>query len=191
MVKQDSKFKFDYNNTFAWYAIHTKSGEEERVKTRIEKLRDTRDLEPYVEELFIPYETIQSVKDDKVIEEKRKIYPTYVFGKIKMTDEVWYIIRNTQDVYGFIGSAGKHGKPTPFVESEINDLKRRCGIPIKVDLNFDVGDNVLILEGLFKDRVGKVSSIYEDKATVIVSMFNRDTPVEVETYNLQRYVEEE
>ena len=190
-MKRQSKFKFDYNNTLAWYAIHTKSGREEAVKSRIEKLKESRGLDEFVEELFIPYETIEEVRNNKVVEKKKKIYPAYVFGRIIMTDDVWYIIRNTQDVYGFIGSAGHRGKPTPFKDVDIDELKRKCGVPVKVNLDFEVGDKVLILDGLFKGHTGKVDFIGEDKAVVIVMVFNRESPIDIELYNLQRYVEEE
>ena len=183
------KFKFDYDNTFAWYAIHTKSGREEAVKESIEKLKETRHLDEFVDELFIPYETVEETRNNKTVEKKKKIYSTYLFGKIKMTDDVWYIIRNTRDVYGFIGSAGHRGKPTPFKDSDIEALKIRCGIPVQINLDFCVGDNVLILDGPFKDRIGKVDSINSTEASVLLDMFGRETPVNIDVVSLQKNVD--
>ena len=159
-----------------WYVVHTYSGYENKVKTNLEKMVENRGLQESIVEVKLPEEEVVEIKDDvkKVI--KRKLFPGYIFVKMVMDNNTWYIVRNTRGVTGFVGPASK---PVPLSEDEIfsMDLEKRT-----VEVNFAVGDNVRIIDGSFAGFIGVVQSINipEEKFTVLVSMLGRETPVEFE-----------
>ena len=160
-----------------WYVVHTYSGYENKVMTTLEQTIESRHLEDRIHELRVPTETVIEVgKDDKQKEVERKLFPGYVFVKMVMTDESWYIVRNTRGVTGFVGSATK---PIPLTEQEVANL----GVEKKqVEVNYSVGDTVQIIGGALEGFTGTVESIDVDNnvVKVIVSMFGRSTPAEVE-----------
>ncbi len=160
-----------------WYVVHTYSGYENKVMTTLMQAVESRHLQDRICEVFVPTETVVEVgKDNKQKEVERKLFPGYVFVKMIMSDDAWYIVRNTRGVTGFVGSATK---PIPLTEQEVKNL----GVEKKqVEVNYSVGDTVQIVGGALEGFTGTVESIDVDNnvVKVIVSMFGRSTPAEVE-----------
>ena len=160
-----------------WYVVHTYSGYENKVMTTLMQAVESRHLEDRIHEVLVPTETVVEVgKDNKQKEVERKLFPGYVFVKMIMSDDSWYIVRNTRGVTGFVGSATK---PIPLTEEEVANL----GVEKKqVEVNYSVGDTVQIIGGSLEGFTGTVESIDVDNnvVKVIVSMFGRSTPAEVE-----------
>ncbi len=162
--------------TAKWYVVHTYSGYENTVKATIEKTVETRHLQDLIHVVSIPLETVTELTDNGPKTYDRKVFPGYVLVKMIMTDESWYIIKNIRGVTGFVGSANK---PTPLTEEEVLQL----GVEKhEIVVNFAVGDNVRITDGPLTSFVGVVDEldIDKNKVRVIVSMFGRETPVELE-----------
>lgn len=159
-----------------WYVVHTYSGYENKVASNLEKTVETRQLGHLIQEIRVPTETVVEVKDNKKREVERKIFPGYVIIKMILNDESWYAVRNIRGCTGFVGSTTK---PVPLTEKEIAKL----GIKIRsVEVSYSVGDSVRVVNGPLEDFVGTVESIDKDKniVKVTVSMFGRETPVELE-----------
>ena len=159
-----------------WYVVHTYSGYENTVKATIEKTVETRHLEDLIHIVSIPMETVTEVTDKGPKTYDRKVFPGYVLVKMIMTDEAWYIIKNVRGVTGFVGSGTK---PTPLTEEEVSQL----GVEKhEIVVNYDVGDQVKINDGPLASFIGVVDELDVDKnkVRVIVSMFGRETPVELE-----------
>ena len=158
-----------------WYVIHTYSGYENAVKAAIEKSVTNRHCEDMVLRMEIPMETVTEVTDNGPKTVERKVFPGYVLVKMVMTDETWHLVRNVRGVTGFVGSGNK---PIPLTEAEIASL----GVEKKeVVVNYAVGDNVRITDGALESFLGVVEEIdlERQKVRVIVSMFGRETPVEL------------
>ena len=165
-----------YDNVPRWYVVHTYSGYENKVKTDLEKTIKNRELEDYFFDIIVPMEEQIEIKDGVKKTNLKKVFPGYVLIKMIVTEETWYIVRNTRGATGFVGSGTE---PIPLTEEEI----RKMGfedIMIKVD--YSVNDNVQILGGALKGYTGIVQEINKEKkkAKVLVSMFGRETPVELE-----------
>ena len=159
-----------------WYVVHTYSGYENTVKATIEKSIENRHLQDLIHEVLIPMETVTEVTDSGSKTVERKIYPGYVLLKMIMTDEAWYIIKNVRGVTGFVGSGTK---PTPLTEEEVQQL----GIEKhEIVVAYSEGDSVRINDGPLTSFIGTVDQIdiEKNKVRVIVSMFGRETPVELE-----------
>ena len=159
-----------------WYVVHTYSGYENTVKATIEKTVETRHLENLIHIVSIPMETVTELTDNGPKTYDRKVFPGDVLVKMIMTDESWYIIKNVRGVTGFVGSGTK---PTPLTEEEVLQL----GVEKhEVVVNYEVGDNVKITDGPLTSFIGVVDflDVEKNKVRVIVSMFGRETPVELE-----------
>ena len=159
-----------------WYVIHTYSGHEGKVKTNIEKLVENRGMQDLVLQIVVPTEDRVEVKDNQRTVKTRKIFPGYVLVKMIVTNESWYLVRNTQGVTGFVGQGSE---PIPLSDEEI----RRLGIEKTViELNIEVGDSIKVIMGPFKGFTGVVEEVNADKQTVRtkIDMFGRSTPVELE-----------
>ena len=159
-----------------WYVVHTYSGYENKVAGNIEKVIENKRFHDIIFDVSVPTETVVEVTDNKKREVERKIFPGYVLVKMILTDESWYVVRNTRGVTGFVGPASK---PVPLSEEEVAKL----GIGSKtVELKYAVGDIVSIVGGPLEGFDGQVESIDvpNNKVRVIFSMFGRDTPVELE-----------
>lgn len=164
------------NNEAKWYVIHTYSGYENKVATDLEKVVENRKLTDFIQDIKIPTETVVEIKDDKKREVERKIFPGYVLVKMVVTDESWYVVRNTRGVTGFVGPASK---PVPLTDAEVESL----GVDKRtVEVNYAVGDNVKIIDGALEGFMGIVNELDVDKNNVriTISMFGRETPVELE-----------
>ena len=159
-----------------WYVAHTYSGYENTVKATIEKAVENRNMGDLILEVNIPMETVTEVTDNGPKTVERKVFPGYVLVKMVMTDETWHLVRNGRGVTGFVGSGNK---PIPLTEAEIASL----GVEKKeVVVNYAVGDNVRITDGALESFLGVVEEIdlERQKVRVIVSMFGRETPVELD-----------
>ena len=159
-----------------WYVIHTYSGYENKVASNLMTTAENRGMQDMILEVKVPTETVTEMKDDKTKEVERKLYPGYVFVKMIYTDETWYIVRNVRGCTGFVGPSSK---PIPLTEAEVY----RMGVETRVvEVSYAVGDSVRIIDGPLEDFIGTVEELNTDKnyVRVIVSMFGRETPVELE-----------
>lgn len=169
-----------------WYAIHTYSGYEENVSQNLRTRIESMDMQHKIFNVLVPKEKKIKIKNGKrkVIEEK--IFPGYVLVEMEVEDDSWYVVRNTPNVTGFIGTGTT---PTPIDEAEIKSLQKRMGVDepqYKIDIS--VGDPVRINDGPFKNFEGKVNDIDEarGKVKVLVSMFGRETPVELDFLQVKK-----
>ena len=160
-----------------WYVIHTYSGYENAVKTSIEKFVTGRNMEDKILRMEIPMETVTEVTDSGTTKEvERKVFPGYVLIKMVMTDETWHLVRNVRGVTGFVGSANK---PIPLTEEEVLAMGMEKH---EIVVRYNVGDHVRIVDGPLASFTGVVEEIEPEKnrVSVIVSMFGRETPVDLE-----------
>ena len=159
-----------------WYVVHTYSGYENKVATNLEKIVENRRLHDWIHEIRVPTETVTEIKDNKKREVERKIFPGYVLVKMVMTDDSWYVVRNTRGCTGFVGP---NGKPIPLTEEEVNAL----GVEKReIEVNYAAGDTVRIVDGPLENFTGVVDELdlEKNKVRVTISMFGRETPVELE-----------
>ena len=158
-----------------WYVVHTYSGHENKVKVNIEKMVENRNMQNLILEVVVPTEDVIEVKDGQRKIKTKKMFPGYVIIKMIVTNESWYLVRNTQGVTGFVG----HGsEPIPLTDEEV----ARMGIEkVFIELDVEIGDTVRVINGPFESFMGTVEDINREKQvlTVKVSMFGRDTPVEL------------
>ena len=172
----------DYVMEPRWYVVHTYSGYENKVKTDLEKTVKNRELEEYFFDIIVPMEEQIEIKDGKRKANLKKVFPGDVLIKMIVTEETWYIVRNTRGVTGFVGSGTD---PIPLTEEEI----RAMGFDeATINVDYEVNDSVQILNGPFKDSVGTVQEINKEKhkVKVLISMFGRETPVELEFSQIQK-----
>ena len=156
--------------------VHTYSGYENKVATNLEKIVENRKLHDWIHEIRVPTETVTEIKDNKKREVERKIFPGYVLVKMVMTDDSWYVVRNTRGCTGFVGP---NGKPIPLTEEEVNAL----GVEKReIEVNYAAGDTVRIVDGPLENFTGVVDELdlEKNKVRVTISMFGRETPVELE-----------
>jgi len=167
-----------------WYVVHTYSGYENKVKANLEKRVETMGMQDKIFRVVVPEEEETDVKNGKTKVVKKKVFPGYVLVELIMTDDSWYVVRNTPGVTGFVGSAGSGSKPTPLLPEEVASLLKRMGIEEKrkVDIDVEIGETVQVNEGPFQNFTGSVEAIDKDKGKVkvLVNMFGRETPVELE-----------
>ena len=159
-----------------WYVVHTYSGYENKVKTDLEKTVKNRELQEFFFEIVVPMEEQIEIKDGKKKVNLKKVFPGYVLVKMIVTEATWYIVRNTRGVTGFVGSGTD---PIPLTEEEI----RQMGFEVpSVKFDYSIGDSVKITGGSFDGFIGTVKEINKDKnkVKVSISMFGRETPIEVD-----------
>ena len=175
-----------YDSTRKWYAIHTYSGYEEKVADSIRQRINAVDMADKIFDVMVPKEKQIEIKNGKRKVVEKKIFQGYALVEMKLTDETWYIVRNTPGVTGFVGSGTE---PTPVSDSEINKIKKRMGVEDpKHNINFAVGEVVSIVDGPFKGFDGSINEIdtAKGKIKVLVSMFGRDTPVELDALQVKK-----
>ena len=159
----------------SWYVVHTYSGYENKVKANIEKTIENRHLEDQILEVRVPMQDVVELKDGAGRSVQKKMFPGYVLINMIMNDDTWYVVRNTRGVTGFVGPGSK---PVPLTEEEMRPL----GIHSEsVQIDFAEGDTVVVIGGVWKDTVGVIQSINDNKqsATINVDLFGRETPVEI------------
>ena len=171
-----------------WYVVNTYSGHEAKVKEKLEMRAETMGFSDYIFRIIVPEETvIETMKDGSKKEKKHKMFPGYILVEMIMTDDAWYIVRNTPGVTGFIGSSGKGAKPTPLLPQEIDKILINMGMSrVDVDAEIAVGTKVSIVDGPFKGMEGKIDSIdgENSRLTVLIDLFGQETPVEVELFQV-------
>ena len=169
-----------------WYVIHTYSGYENKVKTNIEKKIDSMAMEDKIFQILVPVEEEEEIKDGKKKVSKKKVFTGYVLIEMIMTDDSWYVIRNTPGVTGFVGSGSK---PIPLKDSEVKGILKQMGIEeVKTKIPFEVGETVKVISGPFEDFVAVIQEINAEKARlkVLVSMFGRDIPMELDYFQVEK-----
>ena len=159
-----------------WYVAHTYSGYENKVKASLEKIVENRGLDDLIFDIRVPVETVIEKNGDKEKEVEYKIFPSYVFIKMVMTDESWHAVRS---ITGFTGFVGPGSSPTPLTEAEVEQLNIET---TRVELVVKVGDSVTVTDGLFEGYKGVIQSVSDDlkKVTVLIKRGNRDMPVELD-----------
>lgn len=160
-----------------WYVVHTYSGYENKVASNLEKIVENRNLHHLILDIKIPVEKVVKVTGETSKEVEHKLYPSYVIVKMVMNDESWHAVRNIRGVTGFVGP---DSKPVELTDEEVEKM----GVEIRViDLSFGEGDMIKVLQGPFAGFTGKVEEISPDKkkVKVVVSLFGRDTPIELDT----------
>ncbi|HEY4512667.1 MAG TPA: transcription termination/antitermination protein NusG [Candidatus Paceibacterota bacterium] len=169
-----------------WYAIHTYAGYENAVSRNLKQRIESLGMEDKIFNVLVPTEKKIKVKGGKRVEEEEKIYPGYILVDMIVTDDSWYVVRNTPRVTGFVGS-GVY--PVPLEKMEVDELFRRMNSGIaKHNIDLDIDDAVIIADGPFKDLEGKVSEVDDErgKVKVLVSMFGRETPVELDFLQVKK-----
>ncbi len=165
-----------------WYIVQTYSGFENSVKLNLERRIESMQMEDKIFQVMIPEELKVEKKADGTIKEKMvKTFPGYVFLEMEVTDDSWFVVRNTPGVTGFLGSSGGGTKPVPLPDEEINPILKKCGLMEVPSIDVEIGEKVRVATGPFLNQVGTVDSIDFEKLeiTVLVDMFGRQTPVEL------------
>ena len=173
-----------------WYVVNTYSGHENKVKEKLEMRTNSMGMENYIFRVIVPETKEEVEKDGKVKERVKKLFPGYILVEMIMTDEAWFIVRNTPGVTGFIGSSGKGAKPTPLLPQEIDRILASMGMSrVNIDSEMKVGDTVNIIDGPFKGMSGKIDSIdtENNRLTIIIDLFGQETSVDVENYQVSKY----
>lgn len=169
-----------------WYVIHTYSGYENKVKTNLEKRVESMNMEDKIFRVLVPMEDEIEIKNGKKKIAKRKVFPGYVLVEMEMTDDSWYVVRNTPGVTGFVGTGAK---PIPLLEQEVAAILRQMGLEeMRTRIDYSINQSVRVVAGPFKDFVGVIREILEDKGKlrVSVSMFGRETPLELEFAQVEK-----
>jgi transcriptional antiterminator NusG len=169
-----------------WYVIHTYAGYENAVARNLRQRIESLGMQNKIFNVVVPTEKKIKVKGGKRIEEEEKIYPGYILVDMIVTDDSWYVVRNTPRVTGFVGS-GVY--PVPVAKAELDQLmKRMSSDTVKHNIDLEANDHVMIMDGPFKELEGKVDKVDEDrgKVTVLVNMFGRETPVELDFLQIKK-----
>jgi transcriptional antiterminator NusG len=169
-----------------WYVVHTYAGYENKVKTNLEKRVESMEMQDKIFRVLVPMEKEMEVKNGKKKATMKKVFPGYVLVEMTMADDSWYVVRNTPGVTGFVGPGSK---PIPLSSAEISQILKQMGLTEpkpRIDLN--IGETVRLIEGPFATFIGTVEEVLLDrrKVRVLVSIFGRETPVELEYYQVQK-----
>ena len=173
------------SDEFKWYVVHTYSGYENKVKANIEKIIENRGMQDLIHEVSVPVQEVVELKNGQKKTVQRKVFPGYVLLKMIMNDETWYVVRNTRGVTSFVGPGSK---PVPLTEQEVADM----GIEQYVhSFDYEVGDTIRVVSGHFMDSVGIIKEVIPAKKAVVVSLsiFGRETPVELDYTQLGKFEE--
>jgi transcription termination/antitermination protein NusG len=169
-----------------WYVVHTYSGYENKVKTNLEKRVESMDMQEKIFRVLVPMEDEIEIKDGKQKKVKRKVFPGYVLVEMAMSDDSWYVVRNTPGVTGFVGSGNK---PIPLSEDEVKAIlgAEEEQKAARINVAFEVEQPVRVIAGPFKDHPAVIKEIYPDKGRVkvMVSLFGRDTAAELELSQIE------
>jgi transcriptional antiterminator NusG len=165
-----------------WYVVHTYSGYENKVKDNLEKTIENRQMHDIIQEVNVPVEEVLEMKNNRKKLVQRKIFPGYVLVKMIMTDDSWYVVRNTRGVTGFVGPGSK---PVPLTDEEV----RKMGVEnVRIKIDISVGEMVKVVSGPMDGFVGEVTEIdsARQKVKVLITMFGRETPVELDFVQVDR-----
>ena len=173
-----------------WYVVNTYSGHESKVQEKLLSRAQTMGFQDYIFRVVVPEETVtETLKDGSTKEKVKKMFPGYILVEMIMTDEAWYVVRNTPGVTGFIGSSGKGAKPTPLQPYEVDKILGNMGISrIDVDKELTEGAKVKIIAGPFNGMYGKVDTVDlpSQKVMLLVDLFGQETSVEVELGQIEK-----
>ena len=172
-----------------WYVVNTYSVHENKVKEKLEMRAESMDMKDYIYRVIVPEEKVIEEKDGVKKEKIKKLFPGYILVEMVMSDEAWFVVRNTPGVTGFIGSSGKGAKPTPLQPYEVDNLLKNMDIE-RIDIKNDlkIGDKIKIVDGPFAGMFGKIDSIDEEKKQVnaIVDLFGQETTIECELNQIKK-----
>lgn len=169
-----------------WYVVHTYSGYENKVKANLEKRIESMNMEEKIFRILVPMEDEVEIKDGKKKISKRKVFPGYVLVEMFMTDDSWYVVRNTPGVTGFVGSGSK---PIPLNDVEATQIIKQMGAEEpRAKIDFTAGENVRVIAGPFENFIGQIEEINmeKNKIRVMISMFGRETPVELDFTQVEK-----
>ena len=172
-----------------WYVVNTYSGHENKVKEKLEMRASTMGMEDYIFRVVVPEQTQVEVKEGIEKEKKSKMFPGYILVEMVMTDEAWFIVRNTPGVTGFIGSSGKGAKPFPLTPQEVDKILGNMGMSrLDIGNEVQVGDTVRVINGAFANMYGKVKNIdlATQKLEVALDLFGQETIVELNLTEIER-----
>ncbi|HIZ71572.1 MAG TPA: transcription termination/antitermination protein NusG [Candidatus Atopostipes pullistercoris] len=167
----------------AWYVLHTYSGYEKKIQQNLSSRMKSMGMEDNIFEVLVPEQEVYEEKNGEMSSTMKKTFPGYVLVQMVMSDEAWYVVRNTPGVTGFVGSHGAGSKPSPLLPEEVDSVFRSMGMnPRKVEIQLSLGEHVEIISGAFAGMEGVVESFDEDKGkvTVSVEMFGRETDTELD-----------
>lgn len=174
----------------AWFIVQTYSGYENKVKVDLEQRIKSMDMSERIHQVVVPTEDEIEIRDGQRKTVSKKLFPGYVFVQMLMDDESWYVVRNTPGVTGFAGTTmDERAKPTPLPDTEVEQiLKQMHSAAPRINVGFQVGETVLVTDGPFSDMIGSVDTIDLDRGRVrvMVSMFGRDTPVELDFLQVEK-----
>lgn len=172
-----------------WYVVNTYSGHENKVKEKLEMRASTMDMEDYIFRVVVPEQTEVEYKDGAKKEKVKKMFPGYILVEMIMTDEAWFIVRNTPGVTGFIGSSGKGAKPFPLTPAEVDKILGSMGMSrLEIGSELNVDDSVKVVDGPFNGMFGKVKSIDPTTGSleVTLDLFGQETVVELEISQISK-----
>lgn len=172
----------DFENMRAWYVVQTYSGMEYAAKRNLDRRIVSMNMEEYIFQVLIPEEKrYEKKKNGELKEIVERIYPGYLFVDMIVTDDSWWVVRNTPMVSGFLGSSGGGAKPVPLPNDEIIPILKQCGLKLEIQVDFKVGDIVNVISGTFAGQEATVESLDVEKqiVTVLVDFFGRQTPQEL------------
>ena len=172
-----------------WYVVNTYSGHESKVKEKLEMRTESMAMQDFIFRVIVPEAVEVEYKDGVKKEKIKKMFPGYILVEMIMSDEAWYIVRNTPGVTGFIGSSGKGAKPTPLLPQEIDRILANMGMSrMNIEAEMVVGDKVNIIDGPFKGMMGVIDNIDLENArlNVLIDLFGQETPVEVEFFQVNK-----
>ena len=172
-----------------WYVVNTYSGHENKVKEKLDMRINSMDMQENIFRVVVPEQKEVEIKDGTKKEKIKKMFPGYILIEMVMSDEAWYIVRNTPGVTGFIGSSGKGAKPVPLKPHEVDKILNSMGLSrLEIGNELKEGDKINIVDGPFKSMIGKVQSIDLEKQilTVLIDLFGQETPVEVELVQIEK-----
>ncbi|RWZ52136.1 transcription termination/antitermination protein NusG [Halobacillus fulvus] len=173
-----------------WYVVHTYSGYENKVRANLEKRVESMGMEDKIFRVLVPEDEEAEIKNGKRKVSKKKVFPGYVLAEMVMTDDSWYVVRNTPGVTGFVGSTGSGSKPIPLLPEEVETVLTRMGMndEPKTEVDFEVKESVKVVDGPFANFTGTIEYIDLDKqkVKVHVNMFGRETPVELDFSQIEK-----
>ena len=172
-----------------WYVVNTYSGHENKVKEKLEMRASSMGLEDYIFRVVVPEQKEVEIKDGVSKEKIKKMFPGYILVEMVMTDEAWFIVRNTPGVTGFIGSSGKGAKPFPLTPAEVDKILGSMGMSrLDIANELNVGDMVKVVDGPFSNMYGKITSVDFEKQTleVALDLFGQETNVELELNQISK-----
>lgn len=175
-----------------WYVVNTYSGHENKVKEKLEMRANSMGLEDYIFRVVVPEQTVVEEKDGVKKEKKKKMFPGYILVEMIMTDEAWFVVRNTPGVTGFIGSSGKGAKPFPLTPAEVDKILGTMGMSrLEAGNGLKVGDNIKVIGGPFVNMCGKVKTLEtaEGNVEVVLDLFGQEAVVELALSEIDKITE--